>query len=127
MVGARMAGASVTKTAELFGVTTSTLSKVMAAFENERKTSSQKQNSERERKLSGRDPHILTRIVTKDYENIPPKNLAELSNKLKNPVSSKTIGNRTSRVGCNQKIILKLICLKFSGISIILFKTKQSV
>ena len=37
IVGARMAGASVTKTAEIFGVATSTISKAMTAFEKEEK------------------------------------------------------------------------------------------
>ena len=48
--GVRIAGASVRKTAELFGVTKSTVSNLMAAFEKEGKTSSQKQNSGRKRK-----------------------------------------------------------------------------
>ena len=47
-VGARIAGASVTKTAELFGVTRSTVAKVMIAFEKEGKTFSLKQNSGRQ-------------------------------------------------------------------------------
>ena len=40
IVSARMAGASETKTVELFGVVRSTLSRVMTAFEKEEKTSS---------------------------------------------------------------------------------------
>ena len=48
-----MAGASVTKTTELFDVARITVSKVMTAFEKERKTSPLKQNSGRKLKLSG--------------------------------------------------------------------------
>ena len=47
IVGALMASASVTKTAELFGVTRCTVSKVITAFEKEGKTSSLKQISGR--------------------------------------------------------------------------------
>ena len=49
--GARMAGDSVRKIAELFGVARRTISKVMRSFEKEGKTSSLKQNFGRKRKL----------------------------------------------------------------------------
>ena len=58
VVGARMAGDSVSKINELFGVARRTVSKVMTAFEKEGKTSSMKQNSGRKRKLSDRDCRV---------------------------------------------------------------------
>ena len=66
IVGARMAGVSVTKTAELLGVAMSSVSKVMAAFKKEGKTSSMKQNSGRNRKLSDWERLTLTWIVKKE-------------------------------------------------------------
>ena len=54
-----MAGTSVTKTTELFDVARSPTLKVIKAFEEERKTSSLKQNSGRKQKLSDRDYQTL--------------------------------------------------------------------
>ena len=55
----------------------STVSKVITAFEKEGKTSAQKQNSGRKRKLSDRDRRTLTRIVRKDHKNTAAKITAE--------------------------------------------------
>ena len=41
IVGARMVGASIIKTAQMFGVSTGTVSKVIISFEKENKTSQQ--------------------------------------------------------------------------------------
>ena len=50
IVGARTAGASETKSVELFGVVRGTVSKVRISFEKERRNSSLNQNSRRKPK-----------------------------------------------------------------------------
>ena len=56
IVGARLAGVSVTKRAELISVSRATVSMVMAAYEKRRKASSSKRNSGRFPK-TGTDGH----------------------------------------------------------------------
>ena len=52
IVGTRLAGASVNKTATLSGTSRATVFKVMAAYTNYRKTSSAKRKNGRQPKLS---------------------------------------------------------------------------
>ena len=66
IVDARMVGASVTKTAQMFGISRNTVSKVMIAFEEEKENVSAKHKSGRKPKLSERDPGTLHRIVRMD-------------------------------------------------------------
>ena len=105
IVDACLAGAIVTKTAELFGVARSTASKVMVAFEKEGKTSPLKQKSGRKRKLSNREYWTLIRIVRKDYKNTASKMTAELNDHLEDPVFLKIVRrelhkNGYTREGC---------------------------
>jgi transposase len=70
MVGARLAGASVTKTATLLGVLKETVSKVMSAYANHGKTTSAKRDSGRKSALTERDCRRLRRIVWKNHKII---------------------------------------------------------
>ena len=76
IAGARMAGSSVTKTAELFGVVRST--------PHWSKTG-------RKRKISDRDRQTLRRIVRDDQRNTDRKITAELNDHLENLVSSEIV------------------------------------
>jgi transposase len=67
IVGARLAGASVAKTATLLGVSRATVSKVMSAYKNHGKTTSVKRNSGRKSTLAERDCRILIRIVSRNH------------------------------------------------------------
>ena len=68
IVGVRLAGTSVTKTATLLGVSREAVSKFMTAYTNYGKTSSARSNSGRKPKLSERDRRTLKRIVCKILE-----------------------------------------------------------
>jgi predicted transcriptional regulator len=67
IVGVRSAGASVTETAILLGVSRATVSKVMLAYMNHEKTTSAKRNSGRKLTLTERDHRTLRRIVLKNH------------------------------------------------------------
>ena len=67
-VGTRMAGATVTEIAQLLGISRGTVSKVMAAYEKEVKTSSANHKSDRSSSLSERDRRTLNCIVRKIHK-----------------------------------------------------------
>jgi predicted transcriptional regulator len=83
IIGARLAGVSVTKTATLLGLSGAAVSKVMAVYTNHGKTSSAKRNSGRKPKLSETDRLTLKRTVSKTKRTAAPKVTAELNIHLK--------------------------------------------
>ena len=98
IIGARLAGTSVIKTAELFSVARCTVWKGMTAYEKEGKISLN-QNSGRKRKLSDRDLRTLTRIFRKDHKNTAPNITAERNDHLETPVSSNTVKRELHKAG----------------------------
>jgi transposase len=67
IVGGRLAGVSVIKTAIFLGVSRATVSKVMSACTNPGKTTSAKRNSGRKSTLTERDHYILRNIFSKNH------------------------------------------------------------
>jgi transposase len=80
IVGARLAGASVTKIVTLLGVSRATIYRVMSAYEytNHEKTSA-KRNCEQKSTLTERDRRTLRRIISKNHITTAAQVTAELS------------------------------------------------
>uniref|UniRef100_A0A8B9JH37 Polyisoprenoid diphosphate/phosphate phosphohydrolase PLPP6 n=1 Tax=Astyanax mexicanus TaxID=7994 RepID=A0A8B9JH37_ASTMX len=77
IVGARLAGESVTKLASLCDASRATVSRVMSAYHQEGPTTSNRINCGRcKRKLSERDGRVLTQIVSKNSTLLFPPELA---------------------------------------------------
>lgn len=98
IVGARLSGASVTKAADLCGVSRATVSRVTSAYIQEGRTTSNRNNCGSKRKLSERDVRVLTRIVSKNHVTTAAQFTAELNVHLKSPVSTKTVRRELHRV-----------------------------
>jgi transposase len=87
IVGTCLTGKSATKTATLLGVSRATVSKVMSACTNHRKTISAKKNSGRKSTLTERDRRTLRRVASKNHRT----NAAQLNIHSEDPVPTKTV------------------------------------
>ena len=90
IVGSRLAGASVTKTATLLGASRTAVSKVTMEYTSHGNTSSAKRNSSRKPKLSERDRRTLKRILFNNHSTAA-KVTAELIIHLEDPVSTEEV------------------------------------
>ena len=86
-----MVGTSVTKTAQMLGVSRGIVSKVKIASVKEKKTSSAKHKSGWKSKLSVRDRQTLHQIVRKDRRITMLKIISNLKECLQNQMFTKTV------------------------------------
>ncbi|KAL7884043.1 hypothetical protein AOLI_G00068130 [Acnodon oligacanthus] len=104
IVGARMAGASVTRTAELLNVSRGTVSKVLTAFAKYGQTASAKRNCGRKAKLSDSERRALIRIVAEKHRNQTARKTTtfdittELNQNRCDPVSTRTVRRELGKV-----------------------------
>ncbi|PNF24163.1 hypothetical protein B7P43_G17362 [Cryptotermes secundus] len=99
IVGACMVGASITKVAEVFGVSRGTVSKIMIAYRRSEKTASDKHHRRWKCVLSDRDRRTLCRIVTKNKKTTAAKVTVELYVTLTNFVSTETVRRKLHEQG----------------------------
>jgi hypothetical protein len=103
IVGARLTGTSVTKTATLLRVSTAKISKVISAYTNHVKTTSAKRNSRRKSTLTERDRRVLKglfREITEILQHRWQQNWISISKTLfPQKLSDVSFTNATSTVG----------------------------
>jgi transposase len=112
VVGARLAGESVTKIDTLLGVSRATVSEVMSAYTDHGKTESAKRNSGQKSTLTERDHRTQRMIISKkshDYRSTSDRT-AELNIHLEDPISTKTVQRELHKFNiCGRAVTTKLL------------------
>ena len=99
IVGAYMAGVSVTKNCRIIWYNKEYCLESNESIWERRKNPSLKQNSGRKQKLSEWDLQTLKQIVWKDHKNTAPKITAEPNDHLENPVTLKNVRRELHKTG----------------------------
>jgi hypothetical protein len=97
IVGARLAGASVTKMATLLGVSRAAVLNVMTSYTHRGKSSTAERNIGRKPKPGERDCSALNWIVSKNYGNAAAKVTAELNIRREDMFPPKTVRRELHR------------------------------
>ncbi|GFX78134.1 HTH_Tnp_Tc3_2 domain-containing protein [Trichonephila clavipes] len=82
IIGVLLVGASLSRTANLAGVSKTTVLKVMTAYTNLVKMSSAKHNSRLNSKLKNRDRRVLKSLVTRKHKSALPQTTSEMNTHL---------------------------------------------
>ncbi|GFV03027.1 transposable element Tcb1 transposase [Trichonephila clavipes] len=106
VIGARLAEASLSRTAKFVGVSRTTVSRVMTAYTNMGKVSSVKHNSGRKLKLKDRHRRVLKRIVARNRKTTLPQITSEMYTHLLNPDYMKTIQRELHTVNIHGRVAI---------------------
>ncbi|GFU27928.1 transposable element Tc1 transposase [Nephila pilipes] len=101
--GTRFAGAPLSRTANLMGVSRTTVSRVMIAYKKLEKVFCAKQNSGRKSKVTNRDRRSLKKIIARKRKTTLPQITPKMSTHFQYTVSPKT----TQRELCAVSLYVK--------------------
>lgn len=99
IVGAREAGASISETCKLVGVSRDTVCRIMREYKKLGKTSAEKSTCGRDRKLTSRQQRSLKRIVKRDRRITAAQATVALNTCLDKPVSTATVRKELHDMG----------------------------
>lgn len=106
IIGARLPGASMSKTANFMGISWNTVSRVTAAYKKLGKVIFAKENSRQNSKLTDRDRSVLKRIVAPKLKTTLPQITSGVNTHLQNPLSTKTVQRQLHSVTIHDRVAI---------------------